>query len=164
MKYSIVDNFLDKEDFLQIKYLLENPKFNWFYREYMAGEKDAPYFSHGFFNHSEKISPSFKIIQPLLNKLKYIALVQVRANLTLKTDQPIETAWHTDYNYSNGKTAIYYLTTCNGLTVLDKEEKIKVNSVENRVVVFDNNISHKSVTHTDTKRRIILNINYFDEQ
>ena len=164
MNYNIIDNFLEKEDFLQIKYLLEHPEFNWFYRKYMAGEKDPPYFSHGFFNKSEKISPSFKIIQPLLNKLKYIALVQVRANLTLKTNQPFETAWHTDYTYMSGKTAIYYLTTCNGLTILDEKDKIKINSIQNRVVVFDNNISHKSVTHTDTKRRIILNINYFDEQ
>lgn len=107
--------------------------------------------------------PNFNVIQPLLNKLNYVSLVQVRANLTLKTNKPAESSWHMDYNYSNGKTAIFYLNTCNGFTILDKDKQIKINSIENRIVVFDNNTHHKSFLQTDTNRRIILNINYFDE-
>jgi hypothetical protein len=163
MNYKIIDNFLDKENFLKTKHLLEHAEFNWFYREYMVNKKDPHYFSHAFFNKSEKQCPNFNVIQPLLNKLNYVSLVQVRANLTLKTNKPAESSWHMDYNYSNGKTAIFYLNTCNGFTILDKDKQIKINSIENRIVVFDNNTHHKSFLQTDTNRRIILNINYFDE-
>lgn len=39
MNYKIIDNFLDKENFLKTKHLLEHAEFNWFYREYMVNKK-----------------------------------------------------------------------------------------------------------------------------
>jgi hypothetical protein len=49
----------------------------------------------------------------------------------------------------------------NGATILDDTKKIKIDSIENRMVVFDSQIKHCALIQSDSKRRIILNINYF---
>ena len=41
-----------------------------------------------------------------------------------------------------------------------EKEIIKIDSVENRILIFDTDISHKMISATDTKRRIIINLNY----
>ena len=41
-----------------------------------------------------------------------------------------------------------------------EKEIIEIDSVENRILIFDTNISHKMISATDTKRRIIINLNY----
>ena len=33
-----------------------------------------------------------------------------------------------------------------------------------RILIFDTDISHKMISATDTKRRIIINLNYFQNQ
>ena len=55
-------------------------------------------------------------------------------------------------------TATYYLNTNNGYTELKTGEKVE--SVENRMLVFDSNIEHQGVTCTDEKRRVLINFNY----
>ena len=40
------------------------------------------------------------------------------------------------------------------------KEGDKVESVANRVVIFDPTLEHRSVTCTDEKRRIVINFNY----
>jgi hypothetical protein len=72
-----------------------------------------------------------------------------------------ESSWHTDLDDGNSKTAIMYMTTCNAKTLLDVEKEIiNVDSVENRILIFDTDIRHKMISATDTKRRIIINLNY----
>ena len=44
-----------------------------------------------------------------------------------------------------------------------EEEIIEIDSVENRILIFDTNISHKMISATDAKRRIIININYIQK-
>jgi hypothetical protein len=41
-----------------------------------------------------------------------------------------------------------------------ENEIIEIDSVENRILIFDTDISHKMVSATDAKRRIIINLNY----
>jgi hypothetical protein len=41
-----------------------------------------------------------------------------------------------------------------------EKEIIEIDSVENRILIFDTDISHKMVSTTDAKRRIIINLNY----
>jgi hypothetical protein len=44
-----------------------------------------------------------------------------------------------------------------------ENEIIEIDSVENRVLIFDTNISHKMKSATDAKRRIIINLNYIQK-
>ena len=53
------------------------------------------------------------------------------------------------------------MNTNNGRT--DFKDGIKVNSVENRLVVFPSNLEHTIVTCTDKKIRVVINFNYFSK-
>jgi len=53
------------------------------------------------------------------------------------------------------------MNTCNGYTILDKKEKIKITSEENKILLFNSQIEHAAVSQTDVDRRIIINFNYF---
>ena len=47
----------------------------------------------------------------------------------------------------------------NGKTIFASGEEIS--SVENKMIVFPSNLKHAGTTHTDTKYRLVLNLNYF---
>ena len=34
---------------------------------------------------------------------------------------------------------------------------------ENRIVIFDNNLKHTGTTCTDTNRRVVMNINFYED-
>ena len=42
------------------------------------------------------------------------------------------------------------------------EDGTKVESIENRFVTFPSNLHHGGTTCTDQKRRVVINLNYFD--
>jgi len=54
--------------------------------------------------------------------------------------------------------AIFYLNTNNGLTVVNNQE---VESIENRLLLFDPTVPHHSTTCTDDKCRVNVNFNFF---
>ena len=56
------------------------------------------------------------------------------------------------------KTSTYYINTNNGWT--EFEDGGKVESVANRMLVFDSNLVHGGVSCTDEKTRILINFNY----
>ena len=80
--------------------------------------------------------------------------------MCLKQKEIKKLYFHTDYAFKC-KTAILYMNNNNGATILDDTKKIKIDSIENRMVVFDSQIKHCALIQSDSKRRIILNINYF---
>ena len=162
-KYEVIDNFLDKEYFDTIKNTLASDDMNWFYRDNLTldDENGMCYFTHNFFLKNTIYSPYFNLLEPLLGKLEISALIEVRANMTISKADTYESSWHVDNPYTNSKTVILYLTTCNAKTMLNVEnEIIEIDSVENRILIFNTNISHKMISATDTKRRIIINLNY----
>ncbi len=60
-------------------------------------------------------------------------------------------------------TAIFYINTNNGKTLIKENNKIKeISSLENRVVIFDGRLKHAGTTCTDAKNRIVINLNYFN--
>ena len=62
---------------------------------------------------------------------------------------------HTDHRFPH-YTAIYYINTNNGPTTVGDKD---VESIENRLVLFDGLIHHNSNLQTDTAARINININ-----
>jgi hypothetical protein len=160
LNYKIIDNFLPKENFNKLKNLLFSEDIPWYYREHMTNTGEG-FFCHCFYNHSQPDSNFyFEYIIPIMNKLNFLSIIQVRANLQLKKEKQYFSEFHTDYPFKC-KTAIFYINTCNGYTILDEKLKIKINCEENKMLIFDSNIPHCAVSQTNEERRFVINFNYF---
>jgi hypothetical protein len=162
LNYKTIDNFLDKEFFNNLKNILFSRHFPWFFREHMIDiHKDNYYFFHCFYDsYIPKSSLFDQYIISILNKIKPVSLLEVRANLLLKNEISYQSGFHVDRTFEC-KTAILYMNTCNGYTLLDEDKKIKITSEENKLLIFDSQIKHAAVSQTDTDRRIVINFNYF---
>jgi hypothetical protein len=167
LKYKIIDNFLEKEDFYKFKEEIFNiNNVPWFYRNSQTIDSlddidDIGYFTLNFFNDMSNDFNGFNyFLCKIYKKLECRSLIQSRANLILKQKEIKKLHFHTDYTFKC-KTAILYMNSNNGATILDENKKIKIDSIENRMLVFDSQIRHSVLTQSDTKRRIVLNINYF---
>ena len=68
---------------------------------------------------------------------------------------------HIDYNFSHSG-AILSLNTCDGYTKL--EDGTKIDSVANRILLFDPGEEHASTTTTNVSARFNINMNYIQEQ
>jgi hypothetical protein len=160
MKHKIIDNFLQKDVLINFKNLLMSSTVPWYWKENMT-KNDSFFFNHCFYNYNSPKSNLFEeFITPMLIKLKCNALIEVRANLMLKKNICYNSNFHIDKNF-NCKTAIFYVNTNNGYTLLDKDKKIKIECIENRMLIFDSKILHAAFSQTDEERRIVINFNYF---
>jgi hypothetical protein len=165
MKYKIIDNFLPKENFKILKTLMLNNTFPWFYQPEVnyAGKEDKDnfffYFTHTFYNNYNSNSNVFDIIKSnLLDFIDIKSLIRVKGNMYPNQGVNRLNGSHIDYEFTH-KGAIFYINTNNGRTILDK--KIKIDSVENRILFFDPSIKHDSENCTNQKVRVNININYF---
>lgn len=159
----VIENFLDKSDFIKLKDHLTSEDLPWYYRKQAVTSKDPPYFSHCFFNNDEICSHNFDLVKPLLYKLNHSSIIQIRANLFLQTKTPVQTAFHIDYTYKNFKTAILYINESNGPTIIKGEKNIEVYPKQNKILIMDGNTPHAGTTQSDIKRRIVVNVNYYEK-
>ena len=157
-----IDNFLNQADYEKLRNIMLGDDFPWYFQQevlYFTKDKTQFFWSHVFFEHDKGITSSFyKILDPLLKKLKFKALIRVKANLYSRQDKIIEHDNHSDFSFPH-KGALFSLNTCNGFTIL--KDNTKIPSVGNRVLLFDPSIPHRSSTCTDAKVRCNININYF---
>jgi len=98
------------------------------------------------------------IMMPVLERLKVTIVARIKANLQVWTPEVREREFHVDYDYGN-MTAIYYLNTCNGYTLFQDGQKCE--SVENRICIFPGSKWHCGTTTSNTKNRMVVNINYW---
>tara|TARA_B100000131_G_scaffold115726_1_gene112717 strand:+ start:622 stop:1104 length:483 start_codon:yes stop_codon:yes gene_type:complete len=157
---NVYDDFLPTHEFKVIHDCLTSLQFDWHYLNGLVKDDDPKgsfQFVHGFFDPDTSCTcPYFNVFDSTLNKLGVKSLKRVKANLTTRCNEPLYSSFHIDY--PNITTAILYLNTNNGYTEFESGEK--VNSVGNRIVVFDSNLKHRTVTCTDQKTRIVINFNY----
>jgi hypothetical protein len=95
-------------------------------------------------------------------------ILRIRIGLITKTPENVIHNAHIDFEEPH-HTALFYLTTCNGPTILYNQlhpdniiftEKEKIFPEENKVVVFNGLQYHASTSQTDTKQRIVINFNF----
>ena len=162
INYKVIDKFLPKDVFLNLKKHLLSDSFSWFYNTTVAykGVEDKEksiYFTHLFFNIINN-SEAFILVKDILEKIDLKSIIRVKANLYPKTNKLIVHDNHVDFKFKH-KGLIYYINTNNGLTIL--KNKIKIKSIENRALFFEPHIEHCSTTCTDEKIRVNINFNYF---
>jgi hypothetical protein len=169
--YKVIDNFLPVLAFKDLQTSLLSAEFPW----YLNKTKVSPdhntndvydfQFTHTFYTNFFPTSSLIGVLNPLLESLDPSAILRIKANLTTPTPKIIEYGMHTDYGVTDGKfftgkTAVFYVNTNDGLTIF--EDGSKVESVENRIVIFDSNIKHTGTSCTDSRYRVVLNINFFE--
>tara|TARA_B100000902_G_C27271061_1_gene896288 strand:+ start:857 stop:1354 length:498 start_codon:yes stop_codon:yes gene_type:complete len=159
----IIDNWLEQDYYDHLKNSVFSTSFPWVFCQEVAnlGEMNDEhfFFTHRVFDRFEPQSSFVKELDHLLvNYLQVKSIIRIRFNLYPNIGKLVEHDLHEDYQY-NHNTAVLYLNTCNGYTGF--EDGTKVESVDNRVVLFDGSTPHRSTTCTDQKARIVLSVSYF---
>jgi len=170
----IIDNFLPEDHFKNLYDFFMGTGMIWNYNDmvdYPGENEDQFQFTHTFFTSYEQkgfVSPLSDVVRPFLDLLKVKVLIKIKANLILKGESHMEGRFHYDHELVGSRlpdgtltsyTAIYYINTNNGYTLF-KDGNYKVDSVANRLVIFDSTKLHKAVNCTDERRRIVINFNY----
>jgi hypothetical protein len=164
----IIDNFLPESVFLSVQEMFLREDFPWFWNNsksfveegnadnFLCDILNNHQFIHTFYNDNSRLSNWN--IEPILKLLNVRAIVRVKANLNVRTNNIVTYGFHID-NTFDCKTAIFYVNSNNGKTIFQNGEEVE--SIENRMVIFDSGLYHTGTSCTDQKRRIVLNINYF---
>lgn len=158
--YTIIDDFLPKKNIREIKNIMSSSSFPWYYNDGVSssGDKDF-YFTHIFYNNysfqSSFIEP---IIFPLLEKMQPTSLIRIKGNFYPSTNSRHINNSHVDYKFEH-HGAIYYINSNDGHTILDDGTMIE--SIENRLLLFNPSVPHRSTHCTDENYRMNINFNYF---
>lgn len=179
MKYIIIDDFLPQKDFQSIKnIIIGNQDFDWHIHDEVTNsdyrEENEQidyknqnwnwYMYHLFYFHVPYSSYFDSILQIFSEKfykmgdiIDFKSLIRVKANFYPYTSEVKEHQRHKDYPFSH-KGAVFSLNTCDGFTRMVNGDKI--DSVENRLVVFDPSEYHNSSTTSSSRARFNINFNW----
>ena len=173
----VIDNFLSPDSHKKISnFLLTSGVCEWKYNDRKVSNVKINtlndyQFTHNFFTfHSltgarHVVSKQIDVLIPLVNKIRFISLHRIKANLEPIKPSRYVSKFHYDLE-KDGRpcdfmtTGIYYINTNDGYTEFETGEKVE--SVANRYVKFPSNIKHRGVSQLDTKVRCVLNLNYFE--
>ena len=162
----VVDSFLAEEDFKLAQALIMDYGFPWMWNDSVTKEvgladPDEFQFIHLFYDPLSGVVTDYPrwidIVKPYGDIMNPISLMRIKANLNVATTEHITRELHTDFNVKC-TTAIAYMNNNNGYTLF--EDGTKVESKENRVVIFDSQIRHAGIPCTDKKRRVVINFNF----
>jgi hypothetical protein len=173
VKHKVIENFFD-EDYFNILVALFTGKTNeekipWYFNSSVAsyndddGKNNLFYMTHVFYDLNVPRSPHYEKLFPLLQELGIAdwGLIRLKANLYPNTERLHEHPMHTDFPFSHS-AAILSLNTCDGYTKL--KDGTKIDSIANRVLLFDASEKHCSTTTTNIPARMNININYMQGQ
>jgi|TARA_B100001094_G_scaffold152974_1_gene148029 hypothetical protein len=163
MTHEVIDNFLDESEFKPLQSLLMSKSFAWHYEKKVVAVNSSIdnhniYMYHIMYEDLNQNSPHFNLLRPIFHKLRLKALCRVKCNFYPGTSTQVEHGMHKDFNFPH-YGALLSINTNNGYTKL--EDGTKVDSVANRMLLFDSSKPHTSATCTDQPTRINININYF---
>jgi hypothetical protein len=167
--YKIIDNVLEKNTFLELKNVFEDERFPWHFvknlNEFVKETDLSCYFINMIYRDREKegvndfqVSHFFKVMFPLLNIIQPKQLIRIKANLYPRTQNIEYHPQHTDYDFPHNG-AMFYINSNDGKTVINNGE-VEIESIANRLVIFNSALPHNSTSTTNQKARINLNINY----
>ena len=170
MSIEIYDNFLEKEDFSNLQSLVAGDNFPWYYNtEVVVGIEKEPLknhqLTHTLYRDNVVCSQLWGNFYTLINKINPFLLYRMKLNCNFYAQDRYEHGMHIDIHDApqntnlNLKTAIFYINTNDGYTRMESTNE-KIQSVENRLVVFDYKERHTGCTPTDAQARFVLNINY----
>jgi len=168
MKVEVYDDFLEDEKFRLVQNQMLGTSFNWHFSTVLNPEVDTIdcneleniQFSNWLYHGLEPGGPEYGIVEPFISdpRLGITALVRIKANLTMRTPKVITHGFHKD-GKCHHTSAIYYVNSNDGYT--EFEDGTKIDSIGNRLLVFDSQISHTGSTCTNARVRCVINFNYY---
>lgn len=157
MKTQVIDNFIERDRFQLIQENFLGPDIPWHFQDGIVLPGDGRHqFIHLLYTEYCPRSGYFNIVEPIFRDLGAASIVRCKANLQPRGSEIIENDFHTDFK--NCVTAILYINSNDGYTLFDNGDKIE--SVANRVVVFDSNLEHTGTNCTDEPCRVVINFNF----
>ena len=156
----IQTSFLEENYFKEMQTHLFSNDFPWYFHNSVAyeGEKDFV-FAHILY-YDKPNSDYYKlIVLPILDKLKVKEdkLIRAKVNGYTRNDTPIKHELHIDFKKQH-EVCLLGMNTNNGYTEFEDGKKFQ--SIENSAIIFNGKIKHRSVTQTDERLRVNININY----
>ena len=157
--YKVVDNYLKDEDFTFIKNQIFGDEFAWYHNSNITnyGETIGNFYYqiHILYDNNR---PNSNYFDPIIEKFDFFnGLFRVKVNMYPNQGKFIEHPLHKDYEFEH-KGALFCLNNCDGYTILNNKKKVE--SIENRLLMFDPSKSHSSTTTTNAQGRFNINVNY----
>ena len=156
----VIDNFLEEDIFKEIEKILMSDKFPWFFNDFKNDSDDINnfQFTHTVVRGNGNVESKFiQYMKPFFDKLNIKKIFRIKINLTTRTQKLFNHLYHTDVPFQCS-TAIFYINSNNGKTIFKNGEEI--NSVANRMVIFNSNLEHAATSLTDEKTRVVINFNF----
>tara|TARA_Y100000052_G_scaffold1017_1_gene871 strand:+ start:429 stop:989 length:561 start_codon:yes stop_codon:yes gene_type:complete len=173
----IMDNFLDEEDFKYLVDMFSHQETPWYYTPGISDDdSSAQYsgsnpldnfmFAHMIYSDYQPRSNCYQklydmIIPKLVNNIgmDFNVMTRMKANMYPRTSEVNIHPWHVDTSHQPLlRGALLMLNTCDGYTGFI--DGTQVDSVGNRMVLFDATEKHHSTSCSNAPVRLTLNINY----
>ncbi len=169
----IIDNFLDDETYEKYKFIIEKElPFYPCVGKVSEREIDKFQFVHNFIEDNQSLSnwdymPLEILRSEKLSCYQNIHPLRAKLNCGAITKEHEASEYHIDLNTETSHikeymTAIYYLNGNNGYT--EFEDGTKIETVSNRIVIFDGLKKHRGVSQTDTTFRYVINLNFIEQK
>ena len=159
---TVIDNYLKQEDFEHIRDWAFGDQIDWRYSPSVADDDDIGlgYFHHVLYAEQEPKSKWLHkgMASHLIQEAKIELLIRIKVNLYTATETIKYHKPHKDYDFPH-KAAVYCLNTCDGGTTIGKR---RIDSVANRMILFDGSEDHFSSTCTDQPVRMNINLNWLN--
>jgi len=158
------DNFLSENELQFVKQVIFADDFQYSWYDKVVGnetnkELHTYFLVHLLYDNKSGASKFYPILNAIFkNKLEIKELLRMKVNLYPQNDNLYEHGYHIDRDEPH-KGALFSLNTCDGYTKFETGEKIE--SVENRIILFDPSVLHTSTNTTNEQRRVNINFNYF---
>ena len=170
----VKDNFLNDRDFIFLKELFFHPNTTWKTNWKIADELEVSkqdnhddwFLGHQVYDNSKPLSSAYNDVQTRLvdkiaqlEALDFAALTRIKVNYYPHTNVVRDHMPHKDnHSARRWRGAIYCLNTCDGYTGFS--DGTKVDSVENRLILFDSTQNHFSTSTSNAQARLNINVNY----
>lgn len=180
MSIQVIDNFLSQEEHEKLRHKMldsinvatHSDALPWYIQNSKVGEEDRQdgriynyQFIHMFYGQFDQtdayVSEHVSSIYPFHDALKIKVPLKIKGNLTPITPSIFVYGLHVDIEAAfKFKTAIYYVNDNDGYTLFENGQKVE--SVANRICIFDGNIQHTGSSCTDQRFRCVINFNFVE--
>lgn len=167
MNFKIIDNYFSESVYEEILNTIQSSTFPLYYQNSVTFKNinDNYFFYHILINRNTSTTSFNNIANFFIESVCPSFVYRMSVNAYPRTSKHTLDGFHVDLNHFH-KVALWYANTNNGYTVLKDplgNEDIEVNSVKNRMLLFDGNIFHSVVTQTDSHLRYVINMNYLPQ-